>query len=262
MVRRSRVGAAVLASIVVGCGQDGRVERGASGSRSDAELTGEVLVSAATSLTDAFEEVESAFEMAHPGVDVLLNLGASSSLRAQILEGAPVDVFASANAANMDRVAEAGAVAAAPRVFARNLLQIAVPAGNPAGVRGLEDLASEALRVGLCAERVPCGDFARLALQRAGVVASLDTEEPDVRALLTKLQLGELDAGITYVTDVASAGASVEGIDIAEDMNVVAEYPIAVLAAAPNRGAADAFVRFVLSDDGRAILARHGFAPP
>lgn len=220
----------------------------------------ELIVSAAASLTDAFSEIESAFEQAHPGIDVVLNLGGSSSLREQILEGAPADVFASANPENMDRIVAAGAVAGEARVFAANRLQIAVPAGNPAGVSGLEDLSDESLLIGLCAEGVPCGLFAREALANAGVTPSVDTDEPDVRALLTKIEAGELDAGITYLTDVVSASGSVEGIDISHEVNVVAEYPIASLADSSDPEIADAFVDFVLSEEGRAILAGYGFS--
>lgn len=220
----------------------------------------EVLVSAAASLTDAFEETGAAFEAAHPEIDLLLNLGSSSSLREQILEGAPVDVFASANPSNMAQVIEAGAVDQST-TFAVNALQIAVPVGNPGGIGGLEDFAKPELLIGLCAAGVPCGDFGRLSLEAAGVVPSVDTEETDVRALLTKIEAGELDAGIVYVTDVLSSHA-VDGIEIPEEFNIVAEYPIAVMTKAPNPGGAAAFVNFVLSEDGQAILERHGFESP
>lgn len=223
---------------------------------------GEILVSAAASLTDAFDEMETAFETANPGVDVVLNLGPSSGLREQILEGAPVDVFAPADTSNMDHVAEAGEVEGEAEVFATNVLQIAVPVGNPAGVTGLEDFAREDLLIGLCAEDVPCGDFARQALAEAGVTPAVDTNEPDVRALLTKVEAGELDAGIVYVTDVASRSGGVEGVDIPADQNVVAEYLIAVLANATNPEVAAAFVDYVLSDQGQTILTRYGFASP
>lgn len=261
MPSRRQTAAAALAAIAAACGGQGAADDRADGG-AETGVAGEVLVSAAASLTDAFGEIESAFEAAHPGVDVVLNLGGSSSLRAQILEGAPVDVFAPASPDDMDRVVAAGRVAGGAEVFARNRLQIAVPPGNPARVDGLDDFADEALRLGLCAEEVPCGGFARLALRRAGVVPALDTNEPNVRALLTKVELGELDAGITYATDVASARGSVEGVDIPPNVNVVAEYPLAVLASAPNPGAAGVFVRFVLSDEGRTILVKHGFGPP
>jgi len=255
-----QAGTLALALAVVAC--SGQADDRTSPEAGDGALAGDVRVSAAASLTDAFAEISSAFEAAHPGVHVVLNLAGSSSLRAQILDGAPVDVFASANPANMDRVVEAGEVAGPPGVFAHNRLEIAVPTGNPAGVRGLEDFADGALRLGLCAASVPCGDFARRALQKAGVTASLDTNEPDVRALLTKVELGELDAGIVYATDVAAAHGSVEGVAIPDVRNVVATYPIAVLSAAPHPAAARAFVDFVLSAAGRVILARYGFGPP
>jgi len=223
---------------------------------------GEVLVSAAASLTDAFGALETAFEASHPGVDVMLNLGGSSALREQILAGAPADVFAPANTANMDRVAADGAVVGTPEVFAGNHLEIAVPPGNPAGVTGLADFARSDLLIGLCAPGVPCGDYGREALAKAGVDPSVDTEEPNVRALLTKIEAGELDAGIVYVTDVAASGGTVDGIEIPDDVNVFAEYPIAVLSGAPNPIGATAFTTFVLSDRGGEILAGYGFDRP
>ena len=222
----------------------------------------EVRVSAAASLNDAFGEIKVAFEAAHPGVGILLNFGGSSALREQILEGAPVDVFASANMSIMDSVVAAGGTVGEPRVFASNLLEIAVPPGNPGGVTGLVDFARPDLLIGLCAEAVPCGDFGRKALDKAGVVPSIDSDEPDVRALLNKIELGELDAGIVYATDVESAGGRVEGIEIPASDNVIATYPIAILVSAPNPRGADAFVEFVMSDAGREILTRYGFVAP
>jgi molybdate transport system substrate-binding protein len=245
----------ILLAGVAACGDD-------DSGGVDGQIGGTVLVFAAASLTDAFAEIATAFEAEYPGVDVQLNLAGSSSLREQILEGAPADVFASANQSNMDQLIEAGEVDGDARVFAENLLQIAVPAQNPAGVAGLEDFARQDLLIGLCAEGVPCGDFAREALANAGVEASIDTNEPDVRALLTKIGADELDAGIVYVTDIIAAGDLVEGIDIADDVNVVASYPIAPLAEAPNAAAASAFVDFVLSEQGQSILVSYGFAAP
>jgi molybdate transport system substrate-binding protein len=195
-------------------------------------------------------------------VDVQLNFAGSSALREQILEGAPADIFASANESNMSQVLEAGDLKGEPEIFVQNRLQIAVPAGNPGGVAGLEDFADGDLLIGLCASGVPCGDFAREALAKAGVEPSIDTNEPDVRALLTKLGEDELDAGIVYVTDVTSAGDLVEGMDIPAEHNVVADYPIAELADAPNPDGAAAFVDFVLSDEGKAILTGFGFTVP
>lgn len=220
----------------------------------------EVRVSAAASLTDAFRQMAAAYEAVHPGVDVVLNFAGSSTLREQIVEGAPVDVFASADWSNMEMVVAAGDVTGRPEVFARNLLEIAVPPGNPADVTGLADFARSDLLIGLCAEGVPCGDLGRQVLDKAGVAPSVDSNEPDVRALLTKIELGELDAGIVYVTDVASA--DVEGIEIPASDNVVATYPIATLSSASDDEAANSFVEFVLSVEGQEILIDHGFTAP
>ena len=220
----------------------------------------EVLVSAAASLTDAFGEMEAAFEAVNPEIDVLLNFASSSTLREQILEGAPVDVYASANTANMDLVIAAGG-AEEDVTFVTNSLQIAVPEGNPGEIVGLEDFSNPDLLIGLCVAGVPCGEFGREALRRAGVVPEVDTEEPNVRALLTKIESGELDAGIIYLTDVQSSEA-IEGIEIPREFNVVAEYPIAVLANAPHPRQAEAFLKFVLSEEGQAILQSYGFGSP
>lgn len=221
----------------------------------------EVLVSAAASLTDAFTAIEAGFETANPDTDIVLNLGGSSSLREQILAGAPADVFASANTSNMKAVVDAGETLQPPRVFATNVLEIGVPTGNSAAIEGLEDFARPELLIGLCAEAVPCGQFAAEALDRAGIEPSIDTREPDVRALLTKIDAGELDAGIVYRTDVATVDG-VEGVEIPMSVNVVATYPIVLLAGGSNSTDAARFVAFVFSAEGQAILARHGFGAP
>jgi molybdate transport system substrate-binding protein len=242
------------------CGDDAADETAADETAADSGLDGAITVFAAASLTDAFTEAADAFSEENPGVTVELNVGASTALREQILAGAPADVFASANPSNMDQVVEAGEVEGEPEVFAHNSLEIAVPAGNPADVEGLADFADDRLLIGLCAADVPCGEYGREALDQAGVTPAQDTDEPDVRSLLTKIEAGELDAGIVYRTDVASTDG-VEGIEIAEEDNVVADYPIAVLANAGEPDIAAAFVEFVLSDDGQAILESHGFDP-
>lgn len=250
--------AGLPALVLAGCGDDADDDAAAA---DDSTLEGDITVFAAASLTDAFDEVGAAFEDANPDVSVELNYGPSSGLREQILAGAPADVFASADPSNMDRLVEDGA-ANDPHDIATNSLQIAVPAGNPADVTDLDDFADDDLFIGLCAEEVPCGELGREALANAGVTPSIDTDEPDVRALLTKVEAGELDAGIVYVTDVIAAGDAVEGIDIPADDNVTSTYPIASLTDAGNADAADAFVEFVLSDGGRAILSSHGFGGP
>ena len=253
-MRRSFVAGTALAALLAlapGCGGDGSIPDG---------LEREVLVSAASSLTDAFTAVEAAFEAAHPGVDVVVNFGASSTLREQILRGAPVDVFASASEAIIQQVATAGRAGGDPVVFAQNLLRIAVPAGNPGGVVGIEDFDRVDLVIGLCAEPVPCGALARAALADAGVIPAVDTNEPNVRALLTKIELGEIDAGIVYATDVLSAGDRVESLPVPGEVR--APYSLVVLAGAPHPESAAAFVAFVLSDEGRAILGEYGFITP
>ncbi len=219
----------------------------------------QILVSAAASLTDAFAELEAGFETNNPGVDVVLNLAGSPTLREQILEGAPIDVFASANIANMDQVVGAGLVEGSPRVFSSNRLQIAVPRGNPAGITGLADFAHEELLIGLCAEAVPCGTLARTVLGAARVVPAIDTYEPDVRSLLTKVEAGELDVALVYATDIASTGG-VDGVMNPQDR--AADYSIAVLADAPNPTVANDFFEFVLSAEGQRILMDQGFVSP
>lgn len=217
----------------------------------------ELLVSAAASLTDAFTDLEAGFEQDHPGIDVVLNLGATSALRRQILEGAPVDVFASADLPQMEEVAAAG-LSVQPTVFATNRLQIAVRRGNPTGVQGLADLADPGRVVGLCAVPVPCGRLALLALESAGVTPAVDSEEPNVRALLNKIAAGEIDAGIVYETDVLTE-EGVEGIEIPPRHNQVNRYLIARLSESSDPEAGEAFVEYTLSPRGQEILTSHGF---
>jgi molybdate transport system substrate-binding protein len=221
-----------------------------------------VLVSAAASLTDAFADIERAFEGAHPGVDVVVNLGGSATLREQIIEGAPADVFAAADTRNINEVVIAGRAAAPPRILARNTLTIAVPAGNPAGVDGLADFADPDRLIGLCAEPVPCGALARMALDAAGIVAEVDTNEASVRALLTKIEAGELDAGLVYVTDVVASDGRTEMIGLGLDADVVTEYPIVLVSGGPNPRDAQTFIAFVLSAEGQEILNSRGFLSP
>lgn len=260
MTPRSLAAVVCAGLLVAAACSDGRGGSG-SGAAPTREGGGSITVLAAASLTDAFTALAGDFEDAHPGTDVTLAFGASSSLREQVLAGAPADVFASADTADMDLLVEAGA-AAAPVDVAVNGLQIAVPAGNPAGVDGLDDLADDDLLVGLCAPEAPCGRLARRALDLAGVTPATDTEAPDVRSLLTQIGSGDLDAGIVYRTDVAAAGDAVEGIDIPEQHDVVVAYPIAVLAEAAEPSVARAFVAHVRSPAGRRVLAEHGFGAP
>jgi molybdate transport system substrate-binding protein len=258
------LGAAAVSLAVVttaACGDDGDATGDtATPDAGGPALHGSVTVFAAASLSDAFGEIAEDFADHNPGVTVELNLAGSSALREQILAGAPGDVFASADQPDMDEVIE-GRAADRSEVFARNSLEIAVPPGNPAGVDGLDDFADADLLIGLCAPEVPCGELGREALAAAGVTPEPDTEEPDVRSLLTKVVEGDLDAGIVYRSDVRAAGDGVEGIVIPSDVNAVAEYPIAVLTGSEDATAARAFVDHVLGDDGRAVLESWGFEP-
>ena len=226
------------------------------------DSSGTVRVFAAASLAEAFEHIAARFESANPGVGVQLNFGPSSGLREQLLEGAPADVFASADEVNMDRLVGAGLIDGTPSVFAVNVVEIAVPAGNPGGVTGLADLAEPGLLVGLCAAGVPCGDLARRTLAEAGVEPSLDSEEPDVRSLLTKLAAGELDVGLVYRTDVLAAAHDVDGIAVPDAVAATTRYPIGVLEDAPNSEGGAAFVRFVNGAAGREVLTSLGFGEP
>jgi molybdate transport system substrate-binding protein len=250
---------AALLILAVACGGD---DDAATAETTEADTpTGSITVFAAASLTDAFGEMANAFEDETPGATIEMNFGASSALREQILAGAPADVFASANTSNMDQLVEADAVEGEPETFAANELEIAVPAGNPGDVDGLDDFGHADLAIGLCAEEVPCGQFGREALASAGVTPAQDTDEPDVRSLLTKVEAGDLDAGLVYHTDVLSSGDDVEGIEVPDEFNVIAEYPLAALSASGNAELAAAFVDFVLSDEGQDILASYGFMP-
>lgn len=248
-----------LVLLLAGCGGAASQERSAAG---DGALGGTLTVFAAASLTDVFPVLGGRLEAAHPGLDVQFNFAASSALATQIVQGAPADVFASANEEQMAVVAGAGLADGDPQIFAANELQIAVPAGNPAGVTGLPDLARRELAVAVCAPQVPCGAAAEDLFAAAGVTAAPDTLEEDVRAALTKVELGEVDAALVYATDVVAAGDAVEGIDVPAAGRAVTEYPIAVLAEAPNPQAAAAFVELVRSAEGQRALADAGFGTP
>lgn len=222
----------------------------------------EVLVFAAASLSDAFEALGAAFESAHPGTTVRFNFAGSQQLVAQILQGAPADVFAPADQRQLQKVAAARAVAGEAPLFAANALTIVVEPGNPLHVRGLSDLARGDLTLVLAAEEVPAGHYALQALERAGVEVTAASLENDVRAVLFKVRLGEADAGIVYASDVVAAGDAVDAIPIAPQHNDRARYPIAVLAHAPNPDAGQAFVTFVRSPEGQALLGEYGFSAP
>ena len=253
------------AGLLLGCGSSSTPAASSSkpsapGS-SSASVSGTVNVFAAASLKKAFTQLGNQFEAAHPGAKVVFNFGPSSGLATQINQGAPADVFASASTKNMDQVVTTGA-ASAPTNFASNVMEIAVPAKNPANVTQLADLARSGVKVALCQSAVPCGTTAAKVFTNAKLNVTPVTAEVDVKAVLTKVTLGEVDAGVVYVTDVRSAGAKVKGIVIPADVNASTKYPIATLVKAPNKATAQAFTNYVLSADGASALDAAGFARP
>jgi molybdate transport system substrate-binding protein len=230
-----------------------------SSSRSGAGLSGEITVYAAASLKKTFTEIGAQVQAAHPGVSVRFSFAGSSDLAAQLQQGAPADVFASADTPNMDKVAEAGLTAAPPVDFASNTLEIAVPPGNPAHVRSLQDLARTGVKVVVCAPQVPCGSAAARVEKAAGLALAPVSEEQSVTDVLGKVIAGEADAGLVYVTDVKGVGSKVEGIDFPESSAAVNVYPVAVLKDSRNPALATAFLDAVTGAQGQAVLAAAGF---
>lgn len=268
-MRRSHLATAVSGGVLLllaGCGS-GDSSTGAGGpaatgaATGTAALSGTVNVFAAASLKEAFTTLGKQFEAAHPGTKVVLNFGPSSGLAAQITSGAPADVFASASAKNMEQVVTAGE-AASPTTFAGNVMEIAVPADNPAGIASLADLAEPGVKVALCQAEVPCGVTAAKVLANAKLTVKPVTEEVDVKSVLSKVTLGEIDAGVVYVSDVRAAGKRVTGIEIPADVNASTSYPIATLTKAPNKATARAFTDYVLSDAGTTVFITDGFTAP
>lgn len=248
--------AAVAVLAVAGCGDD--TPAASSGSSGTPTLSGEVNVFAAASLTGTFTQLGKDFEAAHPGVKVQLNFAGSSALAKQINEGAPADVFASAAPKNMDDVKDKGT----PTTFVKNTLEIAVPKGNPGRITGIKDFADKDKKIAICAAQVPCGAAAEKVFKAVGITAQPDSLEQDVKAALTKVGLGEVDAALVYKTDVLAAKDKVEGIEFPESAKAVNEYPIATLTKGPNPDGAKAFVDYVLSDKGKAVLTAAGFDAP
>jgi molybdate transport system substrate-binding protein len=246
---------AAAALLLVGCGRTSQPAGASAGA-----LSGSITVFAASSLTAAFGTIGGDFEKSYPGTTVHFSFAGSSTLVAQIQQGAIGDIFASADQPNMQKLVNAGLTSGSPSIFARNKLQIVVPAGNPKRVSGLADLGRSGLIVVLCAPSVPCGRYAAQALQKANVMVKPASEESDVKAVLSKVALGEADAGIVYITDVKAASAQVKGIDIPDALNVIADYPIVILKDSQNIALARAFTGY-LHANGLKTLARYGFLP-
>ncbi|MEQ3550359.1 molybdate ABC transporter substrate-binding protein [Pseudonocardia nematodicida] len=255
------VSAAAL-GLLAACGGGGGDAGGEAGQGDQAQAGGPLTVFAAASLTGTFEELEREFEAANPGTDVTFNFAGSSTLAQQITQGAPADVFASADQSNMDKVTEPELTEGEPTLFATNTLQIAVAPQNPKDVTSLETLTQPDLRTVICAPQVPCGAATERVEQAAGVDIPAVSEEQDVKAVLQKVQTGNADAGLVYKTDVAASGGQVEGVDFPQASEAVNDYPIAVLKSTRNAELAQRWVEFVTGDEGKRVLEAAGFGSP
>jgi molybdate transport system substrate-binding protein len=257
--------ALAIAGVTVGCGSSSTTSSATPSSSASAsassDLSGSATVLAAASLTGAFTTLGKQFEAAHPGTTIKLSFGSSSALALQITSGAKVDVFASASPKNMQQIVSGGEATTSTN-FVKNVMEIAVPPSNPAGVTGLADLAKSGVKVALCQAQVPCGATAAKVFTNAMVKVTPVTEEVDVKSTLAKVESNEVDAGIVYVTDVLAAKSKVKGIEIPADINASTEYPIATLTKAPNAAVAKAFMEYVLSSAGQSVLAAAGFEKP
>lgn len=253
--------AALLAATLAACGDDSTPSSAGGTTATGSSVSGSITVFAAASLTESFTTLGKQFEAEHPGTKVTFSFGPSSGLAEQINQGAPADVFASASTKNMDQVTSAGN-AVNPTPFAANVLEIAVPADNPAKINQLGDLAGSRVKVALCQPEVPCGTVAAKVFDNAHLTVKPVSLEADVKSVLSKVTLGEVDAGLVYVTDVRAAGDKVKGIEIPGDLNASTSYPIATLKASSNAATARAFVDYVLSPAGSTVLGQAGFAKP
>ncbi|PPF60740.1 molybdate ABC transporter substrate-binding protein [Clavibacter michiganensis] len=260
-VARAAVVGALAAGLLAGCAAAGSVPAAVPDPAPDS-LAGTLVVQAAASLTGSMDEVARGFESVHPGVTVTVSYGGSSTLAQQIVQGAPADVFASASDATMKTVVDAGEAASDPRVFARNALEIAVPPGNPGRIAGLADFADPARTLALCAPEVPCGAAAAQAFAAAGITPQPDSLEQDVRAALTRVELGEVDAAVVYETDVRAAGDEVEGVPLPDEVDATTDCVVAPLAGSASPALAAAFAEYVAGDDARAVFQAAGFRAP
>jgi molybdate transport system substrate-binding protein len=251
----------VAALVLSACGSSSAASVAAPATPSPTPLSGTINVFAAASLTVSFTAMGQTFQTANPGVTVKFNFAGTPTLVTQIEQGAPADVFASADTTNMTKLSGDGYTAGPSLVFAHNLLEIVVAPGNPKGIATLADLAKPGLIYISEAPSVPAGKYSLQALASAGVKATPKSLETSVTAVISKIELGEADAGIVYTTDVTAAGSKVQGVPIPAANNVTATYPMAVVKGTTNSAAAYAFVGYVISTTGQAALATFGFLP-
>ena len=265
MRRLALAAVALAATAVAGCSSSsssstasGSTSSSTPSASSSAAQTGTITVLAAASLKETFTQLGKQFETAHPGDTVKFSFGASSALAEQINSGAPADVFASAATKNMDQVVTTGN-ASNPQNFATNVMEVAVPPNNPAKVTSVNDLAKSSVKVALCQPQVPCGVVAAEVFKNAKLTVKPVTLQPDVKSVLTQVELGNVDAGVVYVTDVQAAGSKVKGVTIPADVNATTTYPIATLTHSKEQSIAQAFVAYVLSPPGEQVLKAAGF---
>ena len=262
-LRIAAVAAVTLLAVAAGCGTDTAPSgTSSSGVTSSAPAAITLTVFAAASLKTTFTTLGEQFETAHPGTTVTFNFAGSADLVTQLQQGAPADVFASADTKNMDKATADNLVQGSPVTFASNTLEIAVPPDNPAKIASLQDLTKPGVKVVICAAQVPCGAATQKIETAAGVDIKPVSEESAVTDVLNKVQTGEADAGLVYVTDVKSAGDKVVGVTFPESSEAVNEYPIAPLAASKNADLAKQFADLVSGADGQKVLAAAGFAKP
>ncbi|MFF2777588.1 molybdate ABC transporter substrate-binding protein [Streptomyces sp. NPDC058052] len=256
--RRRAAGAVLTAALLVplaACGDDAADRSGASGSTAGTTLT----VLAAASLTDVFTTAGAAYEKSHPGTKLTFSFAGSQELVAQVSQGSPADVLVTADTKSMDKVkADTGT----PTVIAKNRLVIATGEGNPHKVDDLKDLADPKLKVVLAAPEVPAGKYSEQILEKQGITVKPVSQEPNVRAVLSKVEMGEADAGLVYRTDAAGAAGKVDAVEIPDDRNAVAQYPAATLKDSKHGDAAAAFVTWLSSPEGQKILQDAGFQKP
>lgn len=255
---RSRVSLLIAAAFLAACGSSGGA---ASTSSASTSLSGYISVFAAASLTAPFDALGTSFHRANPRVGVNFNYAGTPTLVTQIEQGAPADVFASADTANMDKLAADGFTTGTPEVFAHNQLEIVVAPGNPRSINGLADLAKSGVIYISEGPTVPAGKYALQALTKAGVKVTPKSLETSVTAVISKIELGEADAGIVYTTDVSAAGGKVQGVQIPAADNVIATYPMVAVKGTTNSAVANAFIEYVLSPTGQSTLVSFGFLP-
>ncbi|ELT44229.1 molybdate ABC transporter substrate-binding protein [Arthrobacter nitrophenolicus] len=252
-------GLAGCASATAGTAPSGSTNASAGGTKA---TVGTVTVYAAASLKSTFTEIAAEFEAAHPGTKVTLNFAGSSDLVAQITQGAPADVFASADTKNMAKLSDARLIDRTPTNFATNVLEIAVPPTNPASITSFTDLAKPGVKVVVCAPQVPCGSAAEKVEKVMGTTLKPVSEESSVADVLSKVISGEADAGLVYATDVKAAGDKVKGIEFSESRQAVNTYPIATVDSSKNKDLANTFIAMVTGSEGKKVLAHAGFGTP